>query len=87
MLILSALAVMFVLTQIILTFHLIPGSFGIFEGGVLLMFSLVGYSSAQAAAFSIITRISDITMFTAGSYLISHYGLMSIARKSVQKPQ
>jgi uncharacterized protein (TIRG00374 family) len=78
----STLAVIFVLTQLLLVFQIIPGSLGIFEGGMVGIFALVAWSSSEAVAFSFLTRISDMVMLMSGLWLISHHGLRSLAKKA-----
>ncbi|OHB70050.1 MAG: hypothetical protein A2W23_08205 [Planctomycetes bacterium RBG_16_43_13] len=79
---LTKLFIIYVLTQIVLVFQLTPGGFGTFEGGMILTFQIAGLGSgsAEAIAFSIITRIGELAMVFAGLWMISHYGLMKVAK-------
>lgn len=81
---LSAIAIIFVLTQLLAIFHITPGGLGIFEGGIIFIFALFDRSQPEAVAFSIITRIADIAMFVSGIWLISHYGLTKVV-KGIEK--
>jgi len=82
---LTALAIIFVLTQLLAIFHITPGGLGIFEVGIISIFGLFRIDKTEAMAFSVLTRIADIFLFTGGVWLVSHYGLAKLIKSSERK--
>jgi uncharacterized protein (TIRG00374 family) len=74
------LAVVFVLSQILCILPLIPGALGIFDWGMIGIFTLIQLSPAEAFSFALITRISDVLLFLIGFTLMIHYGLTYLIR-------
>jgi len=56
----SELCLIFVLTQLFAALQILPGSIGIFEGGRIGIFALVGKSAGQVTAHSLVIRASEI---------------------------
>jgi uncharacterized protein (TIRG00374 family) len=72
--------IIFVLTQLVNMFTIIPGSLGLFEGTMTGYASASGLGDDKGAAFALINRISDLTLVIIGIWLIAHYGLTKVAR-------
>lgn len=81
---LEALSIFFVLTQLINIFQIIPGNLGLFEGGVIGFFGLIGKASAEASAFTILGRIPELALLIVGMWLIAHCGLSAMFKKSLE---
>lgn len=75
-----ALALIFVLTQIVLAFQFTPGGLGLFEGGLIGTFALVGLGSAEAAAFAAIQRLADAVVVGIGVALAAREGASGFFR-------
>ncbi|MBI4835229.1 MAG: flippase-like domain-containing protein [Planctomycetes bacterium] len=78
------LALIFTVGQILLSFHITPGGMGLWEGGQIGVFALMGMSSAVAAAFMLIARLSDFLLAGIGGYLIVHFNLVHIPKKELE---
>jgi uncharacterized protein (TIRG00374 family) len=75
------LCAIYLLTNVINSLPHTPGGLGIFEGGMMGLFALLGLGEANAAAFSVVNRAADLLLILIGLYLIVHLGLRSIARR------
>ncbi len=73
-------AMIYVVTNVLNMFTIIPGGLGIFEGGMVGYFELAGLGKHNAAAFGIVTRISDLFLVALGTWLIVHLGMSRIAK-------
>lgn len=77
---LQEMSVVFVLTQFILAFQITPGGLGIYEGGQVAAFALVGVAAPEAIAYATFVRAVDMALTAAGLGILSHFGMMSLAR-------
>ena len=66
--------------NIINGFSFTPGGLGLFEGGMLGYFSAVGLPKDVGVAYSIASRIADITFLMLGTWLIVSAGLGGMAK-------
>lgn len=71
----------FLATNVINTLQFIPGSLGVLDGVLLLVFDQTGLSETHAAAYNIVNRIADVTLFTVGIWLLIHLGLARYLRR------
>lgn len=78
------LALIFTVGQILLSFHITPGGMGLWEGGQIGVFALMGIGSAVAAAFILIARLSDFLLAGIGGYLIVHFNLVHISKDKIE---
>ena len=85
------LCAIYVVTNLINMVPHTPGGLGIFEGGMLALFTLTGLGEAkaaeQAAAFSLMTRIGDVVLLLVGIYLIIHLNMRAFARSVAKGEQ
>jgi uncharacterized protein (TIRG00374 family) len=77
------LALIFTVGQILLSFHVTPGGMGLWEGGQIGVFHLMGMGSAVAAAFMLIARLSDFLLAGIGGYLIVHFNLVHVPKEEL----
>ena len=75
------LCAIYLVTNVINSLPHTPGGLGIFEGGMVGLFSLLGLGEANAAAYSVVNRAADLLLILLGFYLIVHLGLRSLARR------
>lgn len=73
---LTQIAVIFTLSQILLVFQITPGCIGIFEGGQIGIFAIVGISAVDTASYLLVYRLIDLIMIGSGIYLAIHYNLV-----------
>ncbi len=78
---LDHLCMIYVATNFLNMFTIIPGAMGIFEGGMIGYFSATGLGEVRAVAFSLLNRIADIFILMVGTWFIIHLGLTGVARK------
>ena len=82
------LCAIYVVTNLINMVPHTPGGLGIFEGGMLGLYSLMNlgnqHAKELAAGFSIMTRVGDVVLILVGCYLIIHLNMRAFA-KSVAK--
>lgn len=74
------LALIFVFTQVLLAFQFTPGGLGIFEGGLIGTFALIGLEAPEAVAFSAIQRVTDVVLVGTGFLLAAREGLTGFFR-------
>ncbi|KAF0242444.1 MAG: hypothetical protein FD180_3895 [Planctomycetota bacterium] len=74
------LALIFVLTQIVLAFQFTPGGLGVFEGGLIGTFALIGAGAPEAAAFAAIQRLADAIIVGLGVALAAREGAAGFFR-------
>jgi uncharacterized protein (TIRG00374 family) len=72
---LSHVFLVFIVTNVVNLFQIVPGSLGVFDGTMLLLFSETGLPEESAAAYAVVGRIADIVLFVFGLWLLAHYGL------------
>ncbi|HEX7897390.1 MAG TPA: lysylphosphatidylglycerol synthase transmembrane domain-containing protein [Planctomycetota bacterium] len=75
------LCAIYLVTNVINSLPHTPGGLGIFEGGMVGLFALLGLGEANAAAYSVVNRAADLLLILFGLYLIVHLGLQSLARR------
>jgi uncharacterized protein (TIRG00374 family) len=71
----------YLVTNVINSLPHTPGGLGIFELGMAGFFKLVDLGEANANAYSLVNRASDLFLILVGAYLIVHLGLQSLARR------
>jgi uncharacterized protein (TIRG00374 family) len=71
----SELAAFFVLSQLLFMIPATPGGVGMYEGGMIGLFSLLGWQTHEGAAFSILWRLDELVFLAVGGGLMIHYGL------------
>lgn len=70
----------FVFTNLVNLVQITPGGLGTFDAMMVFCFGLTGYSGSDALAFNIMNRIYDVVLFSVGTWLLAHYGLMRYLR-------
>jgi uncharacterized protein (TIRG00374 family) len=73
---LTEIAVMFTLSQILLVFQFTPGCIGIFEGGQIGIFAIIGIDAVDALSYLFIYRFVDLLLVGAGIYMAIHYNVI-----------
>lgn len=81
---LSHVFLVFIATNVVNLFQIVPGSLGIFDGTMLLLFSETGLPEESAAAYSVVGRIADASLFVFGLWLLAHYGLSNYMKPQVK---
>jgi len=71
---LPEVALLFVLTQVVLALQFTPGGLGVFEGGVVGAFALIGVGAPEAMAYAAAQRIADAILIGAGVALAVRSG-------------
>lgn len=77
---LSHVFLVFIATNVVNLFQIVPGSLGILDGTMLLLFSETGLPEESAAAYAVVGRIADAALFVFGLWLLAHYGLSKYLR-------
>ena len=75
------LCAIYLVTNVINSLPHTPGGLGIFEGGMVALFALLGLGESNAAAYAVVNRAADVLLILLGFYLIVHLGLRSLARR------
>lgn len=73
-------ALLFVLTQLVLALQFTPGGLGVFEGGVIGAFALIGIGGAEAMAYAAAQRIADAVLVGGGVALAIRGGAGAFLR-------
>ncbi len=73
----------YLITNLINLLQFIPGSLGLFEGGLVLYFVHSGLGAQNSMAFSIVNRISDLALVALSVWLIVHFGLSQLAKSKI----
>ncbi|MEW6026513.1 MAG: lysylphosphatidylglycerol synthase transmembrane domain-containing protein [Planctomycetota bacterium] len=81
---LTEIAVIFTLSQILLVFHITPACIGVFEGGQIGIFAIVGIGSADAASYLLVYRFVDVVLTGSGLYLALHYNLVNFISPRIE---
>jgi len=81
---LTQIAVIFTLSQILLVFHVTPACIGVFEGGQIAIFAIVGIDAVDAASYLIIHRFVDLVLTSSGIYLAIHYNLVKFISPKIE---
>lgn len=78
----DTVCVIFLLTNVVNTFQIVPGSLGLFEAVVAASIGTAqGHWSAETlGAFLVVNRLADVAIFAIGFALLAHYGMTSFAR-------
>jgi hypothetical protein len=75
------LAVFFVLSQIVFMLPSTPGGLGVYEGGLVVIFTQVmHWSAADGGAYAILVRTADLLLISVGVWLVVHYGMTSLLK-------
>lgn len=77
------LCAIFLITTLINLLQIIPGSLGVFEGGLVFYSITTGLGKEALIGFSVINRVSDIAILAFGIWLIAHYGLTQLAKSKI----
>lgn len=78
------IALIFTLTQISLVLPLTPGALGIYEGGQIGIFALIGIDAADAATYLVIVRFTDLLIVGTGLYMALHFSLIRITHAHLE---
>lgn len=79
------LSSVYIVTNLINMLPHTPGALGVMEGGMLGLFRILHMGTdADAAAYQMVARVSDIVLILLGAWLIFHYNLQSMARRIAQ---
>lgn len=81
---LGEIALIFTLTQISLVLPLTPGALGIYEGGQIGIFALIGIDAVDAATYLVIVRFTDLLIVGAGLYMALHFSLIRITHAHLE---
>jgi len=74
-------SLIYLISNFLNLFTIIPGSLGIFEGGMTAYFATSKeLGQANGLAFSLLSRISDLLLVALGTWLIVHLGLSKFAK-------
>lgn len=76
------LAFLFLAIQLILALQFTPGGLGIFEGGLVAVFSILQIPAPQALAYALLCRLGDVLIVSTGFALICYLGI-----EHYQKPK
>lgn len=79
---LSQLASLFVLVQLLFMIPVTPAGLGVYEGGIVGIFSLHGWRLPDAAAYAIVIRLDDVLFSIAGALLLARFGLTRFLKGS-----
>lgn len=75
------LALVFALTSLIYTLQIAPGSLGIFEAGIVGIYSLIGISAPHALAFALMVRVADLIGVGVGIFCIFRFGFSELQKR------
>jgi uncharacterized protein (TIRG00374 family) len=79
------LSAVYIVTNLINMLPHTPGALGVMEGGMLGLFHILGLGvDADAAAYQMVGRFSDVVLILLGGWLIFHYNLASMAKRIAQ---
>jgi uncharacterized protein (TIRG00374 family) len=74
------LCALFVLTNLVNAFTVVPGALGFFEATMAGYAHAAGLGDDKGAAFALVNRVADLTLIIIGCWLIVYYGLSKVAR-------
>lgn len=72
---LAELSVFFVLSQLIFMMPSTPGGLGVYEGGAIGAFRMLGWDAADGAAYGLLLRLDDVIFILFGFTLLFRLGL------------
>lgn len=78
------MAAIFTLSQILMVFQITPGCVGMFEGGQIGIFALVGIGTSDVASFLLVYRFVDLLITGSGIYLAIHYNLVKFVSAKLE---
>ncbi|MEK7309387.1 MAG: lysylphosphatidylglycerol synthase transmembrane domain-containing protein [Planctomycetota bacterium] len=81
---LTEIAVIFTFSQILLVFHVTPGAIGVYEGGQIVIFKIVGIGADDALSYLVICRFVDLVLTGGGFYLAIHYNLVKFISPKIE---
>jgi uncharacterized membrane protein YbhN (UPF0104 family) len=83
----AEMSTLFVLSQILFILPSTPGGLGVYEGGLVVIFTqALHWSDADGGAFAILIRAADLLYVFFGVWLVIHYGMTSMLRSVVGAP-
>jgi uncharacterized membrane protein YbhN (UPF0104 family) len=71
----AQLASFFVLVELLFMLPTTPAGLGVYEGGIIGIFHLHGWSIPDGAAYAILMRLDDVLFSVAGALLLARFGL------------
>jgi len=71
----TQLASFFVLVELLLMLPTTPAGLGVYEGGIVGIFHLHGWSVSDGAAYAILMRLDDVLVSVVGAILLAHFGI------------
>jgi uncharacterized protein (TIRG00374 family) len=86
---LTEIAMIFTFSQILLVFHVTPACIGVFEGGQMGIFAIIGINNpaintTDAASYLLICRFVDLVLTGGGVYLAIHYNLVKFISPKIE---
>jgi len=83
----SELAVFFIASQVIFMVPSTPGGLGVYEGGLVVIFSqIMGWMPEHGFAYAILIRTADLLLISFGVWFVVHYGMTSLLKFVVGAP-
>jgi uncharacterized protein (TIRG00374 family) len=76
----SELILIFTLVQLVLSLQFTPGGLGIFEGGQVAIYALLGIGAHEAMGITSLIRVVDAIIIGTGLMLIVHFGMGYLLR-------
>jgi uncharacterized protein (TIRG00374 family) len=81
------LALLFVLSQVLFILPSTPGGLGVYEGGLVAIFThVMHWAESDGAAYAILIRTADLLYIAFGVWLVIHYGMTSMLKTVVGAP-
>jgi uncharacterized protein (TIRG00374 family) len=81
---LTEIAVIFTFSQILLVFHFTPAAIGVYEGGQIVIFKIIGIGADDALSYLVICRFVDLVLTGGGFYLAIHYNLVKFISPKIE---
>jgi uncharacterized protein (TIRG00374 family) len=72
---LSELSVFFALSQLLFMLPSTPGGLGVYEGGVIGLFGLLGWEPADGAAYGLLLRLDDVVYVLFSFGFVARFGM------------
>src|SRR5439155_27368379 len=69
------LAVMFIVAAFLISVPFLPGTVGIYEGGIAGAFEVLGHSRADGVAYPMTIHAAELVVVTVGFLFLAHLGL------------
>jgi uncharacterized protein (TIRG00374 family) len=81
----AKLSAIYITTNLINMLPHTPGALGVMEGGMGVLFSMLGVGvPGDAGAYQMVGRTADIVLILFGAWLIFHYNLQAVAKRIAQ---